>query len=193
MQHLSKEFWSQRYQESQIGWDLGEIAPPIKAYFDQIEDKNLEILIPGCGNGYEAEYLFRSGFKNVHVIDFAQEPLDNLKERITEFPSDQIHKGDFFEHKGLYDIIVEQTMFCAIDPNLRSNYAETASRLLKPGGKLVGVLFNVDFESGPPYGGTKEEYKSIFKNYFSITKMEECYNSVQPRLGNELFIDLKKM
>lgn len=191
MKHLSKDFWKSRYENDTTGWDLGTVSPPIKAYFDQVEDKSLRILIPGCGNGHEAEYLFNQGFKNVHVIDLAEDPLENLKSRIPSFPKDQAHVGDFFEHKGEYDLIVEQTMFCAIDPNLRSKYASKVYELLSKSGKLVGLMFDKEFDNGPPYGGNKEEYLNYFKNFSSIT-MESCYNSVEPRLGDELFVIIQK-
>lgn len=83
--HLSKEFWSARYEEETTGWDLGQVSPPLKKYFDQLENKNLRILIPGCGNGYEAEYLFRLGFMNVHVVDLSEHPLNNLKNVVLNF------------------------------------------------------------------------------------------------------------
>ena len=70
---LSKEFWSKRYTEDKTGWDLGTISEPLKKYFDQLTNKELKILIPGCGNGHEAEYLFKKGFNNVHLLDFAKE------------------------------------------------------------------------------------------------------------------------
>ena len=43
---LTTEFWDIRYQNDDIGWDVGEITRPLKAYFDQLEDKSLSILIP---------------------------------------------------------------------------------------------------------------------------------------------------
>lgn len=189
---LSPEFWSERYKQNQTGWDLGQIAPPIKEYIDQLSDKNIKILIPGSGNGHEGEYLFLHGFKNVHLLDFSPEPLVKFKDRNPEFPEKQLHVGDFFEHKGKYDLIIEQTLFCAIDPHLRRKYAEKAAELLMPGGKLVGVLFNRDFEGGPPFGGSKEEYESHFKEHFSKINMEPCHNSIAPRMGTELFIKLVK-
>ena len=57
--NMDKQYWSQRYQEGQTGWDIGGVSAPLAAYFDQLEDKNLRILIPGAGNAHEAAYLFQ--------------------------------------------------------------------------------------------------------------------------------------
>lgn len=192
MQYLSSQYWNDRYKTANIGWDLGEISPPIKAYIDQLTDKSAQILIPGCGNGYEAEYLHQLGFINVHVLDFASEPLLDLKKRAITFPENCLHQDDFFAHEGHYDIIIEQTLFCAIDPSLRVEYVQTIKRLLAPNGKLVGVLFNRDFQGGPPFGGNKKEYEELFSKEFLSVKMEECYNSVTPRQGSELFVKFVK-
>lgn len=192
MEKLSKEYWKERYQKKETGWDLGEVSPPIKAYFDKIENKEIKILIPGCGNGYEGRYLFNKGFINVHLLDFASEPLETFFLNTPSFPQGNLHNEDFFRHKGKYDIIVEQTLFCAIDPKLRIDYAQHLRSLLNDGGKVIGLLFNRDFPSGPPFGGTKNEYVTYFTPNFSRIKMDNCYNSIAPRKGSELFIQLDK-
>ena len=51
---LSEKAWDNRYLNNDIGWDLGTVSPPLKAYFDQLENKELKILIPGGGNAHEA-------------------------------------------------------------------------------------------------------------------------------------------
>ena len=188
----SKEFWSDKYKSDETGWDLGQISTPIKEYFDQVEDKTLTILIPGCGNGHEAEYLHSKGFTNVNIIDLAEEPLSAFKSRVSNFPAENIHLGDFFDHSGEYDIIVEQTMFCAINPISREAYTKKVHDLLNPKGKLIGVMFSRQFESGPPYGGDKNEYLGYFNNLYQSIKIEDCFNSVGPRQGNEYFINLQK-
>ena len=190
MENLSSNYWNERYKIFAIGWDLGEISPPIKAYVDQLEDKSVAILIPGCGNAYEAEYLHRKGFTNVHVLDFASEPIADFKKRVVDFPENHLHQDDFFIHQGQYDLILEQTLFCAIDPLLRADYVKSVKRMLSPKGKLVGLLFNRQFEGGPPFGGHKTDYEKLFSQEFSIVEMNECYNSVAPRKGSELFIKI---
>ena len=194
MQKFDKEYWSTRYENNDAPWDAGTITTPLKGYFDQLVDKNISILIPGAGNAYEAEYLYSNGFKNVHIIDLSKEPLENFQKRNPGFPKSHLIHGDFFEHLGQYDLIIEQTFFCALDPSLRGNYARKMYELLKPGGKLVGLLFNDKLNSDkPPFGGNKEEYINYFQKYFEFKTFEPCYNSIKPREGRELFINFRKV
>lgn len=183
---LNADYWSNRYQMNDTGWDIGYGSTPLVEYLQTITDKQLAVLIPGCGNAYEAEWLLQNGFTNVTVLDISPVLTAALKERFKNQPINII-TGNFFEHKGQYNLILEQTFFCAIDPALRSSYVTKMHELLKPGGKLVGVLFNRSFEGGPPFGGSKEEYELLFSKHLHIKKMELCYNSIPPRLGAELF------
>ena len=189
MHDLTQQYWNKRYVNDDFGWDLGEVSKPLKVYIEQLTNKDLTILIPGAGNSYEAEFLYNLGFKNVFVLDFAEEPLQNIKERMPQFPSTQLVQQDFFNHQGQYDLIIEQTFFCAINPSLRQQYVNHMKQLLKPNGKLVGLLFNDVLNTDkPPFGGNKEEYNALFSNLFNIKLMETAYNSIKPREGRELFV-----
>jgi|SRR6185437_4110966 len=189
---LNKEYWSDRYKNQDIGWDYGSITFPLKAYFDQLTDKSITILIPGAGNGHEAEYLYRKGFSNIVICDISEYPLQQFQARVPNFPNRQLIRENFFNLKGNYDLIVEQTFFCALNPSLRKSYAIKCAELLKTGGKLVGLLFNCEFADSPPFGGSKEEYLPYFENLFEIKYFDECYNSIPKRTGRELFIKLVK-
>ncbi|MCH3885858.1 methyltransferase domain-containing protein [Tenacibaculum aquimarinum] len=190
---LNEDFWNNKYKDNKTGWDLGAVSPPIKAYFDQLENKELKILIPGGGNSYEAEYLFKNGFKNVFVVDLSIIALENIKTRIPEFPDSQLLHANFFDIEERFDLIIEQTFFCAINPNLRPKYASKIHSVLKSKGKLVGLLFDAILnEDHPPFGGNKKEYLSYFEPYFLIHNMEPCYNSYHNRQGKELFVMLQK-
>ncbi len=187
-----QEYWSERYKSHDIPWDVGSITTPIKDYIDQIIDKDIKILIPGVGNGYELAYLFQNGFKNVYGLDISDEPLENFVHSQPNFPKEQLIQKDFFAFEGTFDLIIEQTFFCALSPELRQQYADKMLQLLKPEGKLVGVLFDFPLtESGPPFGGNFEEYYSLFSPIFVIHKLEKCYNSIKPRANKEYFISLQ--
>lgn len=195
MENTDKHYWENRWRQQQTGWDLGMVSPPLKQFIDSLSDKTLRILIPGCGNAYEAHYLLDTGFKNVTVIDIAPTIVDALNLSLADHPAAQNIRtvcSDFFEHHGVYDLILEQTFFCAINPMLRQRYVEQCHALLAPGGKVAGVLFNCAFEGGPPFGGNETEYRRYFATAFNIHKMESCLNSAGPRAGRELWIELIK-
>ena len=193
MNKFDKNFWEDKYQNNESGWDLGGISSPLKKYIDQIEDKNIKILIPGAGNSHEAEYLFEKGFQNIYVLDIAPSAVKNFKERVPQFPKTNILCDDFFTFQMAFDLIIEQTFFCAIDPSWRAKYALQCSNLLNEGGKLCGLMFNFPLtEDGPPFGGCAEEYQQYFSPYFKIEKMEEAYNSIEKRKGRELFVKMIK-
>lgn len=185
--------WEARYQEGSTGWDIGSVSQPLKEYIDQLSDKKIRILIPGGGNGYEAAYLFEKGFMNVFLLDIAPSPLENFRKKYPQFPKEQLICENFFEHSEQYDLILEQTFFCAIDPKHRAAYAKKVNELLKPNGKLVGLLWSVSMnESHPPFGGNKKEYLSYFDDYFEYVHFDEAFNSIKPRAGKELFLCAKK-
>lgn len=190
---LNSDYWENRYQKNDTGWDTGEITTPLKEYIDQINNKALKILIPGCGNSYEFEYLQKNGFTNSLVLDYAKQPLANLKKKLPDCDNSKFIYQDFFDHTEKYDLIIEQTFFCALDPDLRMNYAKKMHSLLNDNGKLIGLLFQFPLtEAGPPFGGSKEEYLSIFSELFKIKTLEPAYNSIKPRQGNELFFIFTK-
>jgi len=189
---LNQDFWNQRYENGQTGWDLGEACPAFVHYFSQDRNRDHAILIPGAGNAHEADMLLKLGYTHLTIVDIAPTVVARLKEKYADRPEIQILCGDFFLHEGSYDLILEQTFFCALDPSLRSAYVEKMAELLKPGGLLLGVLFDRDFEGGPPFGGHAEEYRALFTPYFELLDFSTCIRSASPRAGSELFIRMRK-
>lgn len=185
-------YWTNRYNEQLTGWDIGYPSTPIKSYIDQLENKDLKILIPGAGNAYEAEYLFEQGFKNTHVLDISEKPLAAFAERNPHFPKGKLIQGNFFEHEGSYDLIFEQTFFCSFPPTKenRERYAKQMAQLILSGGKLVGLWFDIPLTGDlvkRPFGGSREEYLGYLEPYFNVRVLERCHNSIEPRQGKELF------
>ena len=187
-----ENFWNSRYESGQTGWDIGEVSVPLREYADQLKNKSARILIPGCGNAYEAAYLSSAGFSNITLLDLSGVLMNKLEKIFNSDKNISLVTQDFFEHEGSYDIIIEQTFFCAIDPSMREAYAEKMKTLLSDKGTLAGVLFNKEFENqGPPFGGSEEEYRNLFSRHFHINILEKCRNSIAPRNGGEVFINLK--
>lgn len=186
---MDQHFWQSRYDEGATGWDVGTVSAPLKAYIDQLTGKQLRILIPGCGFGHEALYLYEQGFSHITVIDLIDDALLPLRRKA---PSVHCITGDFFDLHAPFDLILEQTLFCAIDPSQRRRYIGHIASLLVPGGKYAGVMFNRTFEEGPPFGGNAEEYATYLEPNFSSFTLEPCYNSIEPRKGTEVFVKAVK-
>ncbi len=190
---LDSKYWDSRYRDNQTGWDIGYPSPPLIEYVEKHADKHSEILIPGGGNAYEASYLFEKGYQNISVLDLSKKPLVKFSKSNPQFPPNQLIHADFFDHKGLYDLILEQTFFCALHPSLRDAYVSKMVELLKPDARLVGVLFDDPlFDDHPPFGGNEKVYREIYGKGLVMHKMERCMNSIDPRTGRELFFIASK-
>lgn len=196
MTKLGKEYWDARYRESQTGWDVGHPTTPLQQIIDALTDLSIRILIPGCGNAYEAEYLLAKGCTDITLIDIAPTVANKTMLRFEkEIKEGRIRVicGDFFEHAGQYDLILEQTFFCALPPELRGQYAIKMASLLAPQGRLEGVMFNFPLtEEGPPFGGNEAEYHHYFDDLFQMVSFHPCLNSIPPRAGRELTVRLVK-
>ena len=93
-----------------------------------------------------------------------------------------------------YDYLIEYTFFCAIDPLKRLLYAEKCYELLKDDGILKGIFLPLKNEScnNPPYHVSIDDIKDVFSNFFEIIKNELDINSIEPRFGNEVYIEMIK-
>lgn len=190
---LHPGYWDQRYREGSTGWDVGYVSTPLKEYIDQLQDKSIRILVPGAGNGHEAAYLFDKGFEQTCILDFAPSAIEFFLSKNQGFPLSNVYVEDFFSHEATYDLILEQTFFCALHPDRRADYVSKMNQLLAPRGKIVGVLWDDPmFEDRPPYGGNRQEYENLFATYFAIS-LNKCYNSIEQRAGREFFLSAKKL
>ncbi|HNI43147.1 MAG TPA: methyltransferase [Chitinophagales bacterium] len=195
---FDQNYWDTRYQNRETGWDIGYVSTPIKDYIDQLTNRTWRILLPGAGNSYEAIYLLQQGFEQVHILDISPTVCQRLQDELSEYIEQgrlEVHCEDFFDHQNTYDLVLEQTFFCALSPDLRAGYIQKMHELTRPTGRLVGVLFDrvFDHTDRPPFGGKISEYVPLFAPYFDLHTFATCYNSVPPRAGTECFINLRHL
>ena len=150
------------------------------------------LLIFSFGFSQTAEEYLTSGMNKARTKDYKQ-ALSDFSNRVPDFPSKNLLDTDFFKLEDSFDLIIEQTFFCAIDREKRKQYAKKMSELLKQNGKLVGLLFDDPlYEEHPPYGGNKKEYSSYFDPYFKFKVFDLASNSIKERSGRELFMILER-
>jgi hypothetical protein len=190
---LSGEYWEQRHVSGDTPWDIGGPSPALRKFYDTIEDRSLRVLIPGAGHAHEAKSLLELGFTNITVCDISSTAMIQLQVLLPADGRVTFYTGDFFTMEGQFDLIVEQTFFCALDPSYREAYVTKMADLLSENGMLAGLLFATQFaKEGPPFGGSIEEYRDLFTCKLHILKMKMCSDSIPQRLGNEVFFVCKK-
>lgn len=201
----NSNFWESKYKEGILPWDIGQAAPAFIKYLNKLgderqetKDENTKVCILGCGLGHDALYFAGKGYE-VHAFDFSFAAIthcNNLKEE-KKLKNIFFYHIDFFnlfsqkKWRNFFDIVIEHTSFCAVNPQKRKEYVELIHYLLKPGGKLLGLFFIRPLElGGPPFGSSKEEIETLFLqfNFIEVERLhfEECLH--QGKLeGDEYF------
>lgn len=190
------EDWQRHYEENDLGWDLGQVAPPFVKLWQEEKLPLGKVLVPGCGRGHEVVFLAENGF-DVTAIDFSSGAVTYLKNALKKRNLEgRILHQDFFSldesHEGVYDLVLEQTFFCAISPKQRRDYVLNVSRILKPGGILVGLFYHTDEQGGPPYNTTREDIEMHFSKKFEIQELDKTSLSAEQRKDKEWLGILKK-
>ncbi len=182
------DFWEVLYQADTTGWELGRAAPPIADYFATTSPAGLRVLVVGCGRGHEARMLASLGAK-VTAIDIAPSAIAQAQAIKSPQPID-FRLADVFDLRGqapAFDLIVEHTCFCAIDPARRDEYVTAVADALVPGGALIGLFFAHGREGGPPFTASAKEVRERFGERFIIDRLATAAGSVITRRGDELF------
>jgi methyl halide transferase len=191
-----QEDWQRHYDENDMGWDLGQVAPPFVRLWEEGKLPLGKVLVPGCGRGHEVLFLAGNGFK-VTGVDYSEGAVTYLNKSLMEQGLEgQILHQDFFSlddsHDAVYDLVIEQTFFCAISPRQRQSYVQHVTRMLKPEGMLVGLFYHTGKEGGPPYNTTREDIETHFSKNFKTLKIEKSTDSAEQRKNKEWLAILKK-
>jgi len=181
--------WQTHYDNDDMPWDLGEVAPPFVRLFEEGLLPKGRMIVPGCGQGHEVAFFAGQGFQ-VTAVDVAPGAVERLQRNLqTRNLTARVVHQDFFKldgaHESSYDVFLEHTFFCAIHPDLRPHYAHMAARVLKPGGVLAGLFYETGESGGPPFNTTAEDVRRHFKDRFHIHRLEKCDASAERRQGKE--------
>ena len=163
--------WQERYQTEDTPWDKGEPAPGLVDWLKKHTlDPDARVLVPGCGRGHDASAWAKAGFDTTGM-DLAEIALSDAREKYESLPNLAFFPGNFLDEKPQepYDVIFEHTLYCAIDPARREDYAKSLPNWLKPGGYFLAIhfIFPLD-EEGPPFGASKDEIINRFQTNFTL-------------------------
>lgn len=182
-------FWDPMFAAHGGGWELGRAAPPLVAWFSEHVPTDMRALVVGCGRGHEARMLAERGAR-VTAIDFAPSALADARARTDPALAIDYQERDLFSLRGgpaAFDLVVEHTCFCAIDPARRDDYVDAVADALVPGGALVGLFYAHGRPGGPPFTTSQGEVEARFARRFDVAALGPARGSILIRHKQELF------
>lgn len=155
------DFWQQRFDRRETGWDRGAPGPQLDAWLADGSMQAGRIVVPGCGSGWELVALARQGFE-VTGIDYTPAAVALARARCEEAGVKvSVVQADVLQWQPPepVDAIYEQTCLCALHPDHWVGYAGQLHRWLRPGGQLFALFMQMPRETaitegvihGPPY------------------------------------------
>lgn len=185
---MSSTNWEERYQTGDMPWEKGEASPGLVDFLAaHPELPRGTVCVPGCGTGHDARVWARAGF-DVTGLDIAPTAIRLARQRTAEAGlKAKFELADFLKQKPShsFDWVFEHTLFCAIDPGERDEYAAALLRWLKPGGDYLAINYIIPDRNGPPFGTTREELWHRFSPKFDLIE-EVMPRSYPNRTGLEL-------
>lgn len=191
----SEKFWSDLYKSKDTGWDLNQPAPALKDMLPRLKLPKSKVLVLGSGRAHDAALFAELGHV-VTAVDISPDAIAEAKKLYGHYPNlnfmvaDALHLPQNMHNS--FDIVFEQTCFCAINPSLRSDLVKAWRKYLHDQGMLLGIFFVVEKPSGPPFGGSEWEIRQRLKEHFQFLFWGRWKNSVPKRQGRELFVYAKK-
>ena len=183
----SARYWEERYRSGETGWDLGGPCPVFRELLEGPRaPPRGRVAFPGCGRGHDVRLFREHGHDAVGFDLVLVAPPDVPVERLDVFDLGRVHPAAF-------DVVVEYTCYCAIDPARRREYAASVRAALKPGGVLIALLFPMgDKPDGPPFGVDESEIEGVLGEGMELEHLEAPSSSVEPRRGRERLAILRK-
>lgn len=186
-------FWQDLYNaESPPPWDLAGPHPAFEPILPQIKIVKSRVVNFGCGKGHDAAFMAKKGHI-VTGVDWSPSAIDEAKKLYGDIPNLTLQQGDVFKTNITADVVLEHTLFCAIDPAKRKELILKWHKTLDVGGYLLGVFFVFPRRNGPPYGSSEWELRSLLEKYFRLLYWKRWEHSPERRKGTELVIFAQKL
>ncbi|MBB3008845.1 methyltransferase domain-containing protein [Cupriavidus alkaliphilus] len=157
-------FWDERFKEGFTPWDLGGVPEEFRRFIEGRAP--CPTLVPGCGNGWEAAWLFERGWP-VTAIDFSPQAVASARRALGPAGA-VVHQGDFFAFtpQPACELIYERAFLCALPPALRAAYGARVAELLHPAGLLAGYFYLGENRGGPPFAMPQAELDALLAPAF---------------------------
>lgn len=167
------------------------MTPAIHQFVNSDQMPKVEnILVPGCGVGYDVIELSKNG-SHVIGMDLSNYAIQlALKMKSKHAPNNsnvEFIQGDFYTYspKQKFDMIFDYTFLCAMQLHMRPKWAEKMKELTSPGGYLLTLMYPLsNHQGGPPFSLNQQIYHELLNDSFKLLWDRKCI-SVEQRDGLE--------
>ncbi|HEX5415744.1 MAG TPA: methyltransferase domain-containing protein [Chloroflexota bacterium] len=194
----SANFWEERYQAGQTGWDQGKASAEFETLLaGPAAPAPGRVAVIGCGRGHDARLFARHGFA-VTGFDFAPSAVEAAKDLAAREGVDaEFVQADIFalpeRYAGAFDYVIERACYCAIDPARRAEYVSAVAGMLRPGGELIALFLVAGPPGGPPFSTDDAELRALFGDAFALDRLEESLPATTGRgPGGGLFARFRR-
>lgn len=194
------EFWQQRFEKNETGWDRGSPSPQLLAWLDSGELQPCRIAVPGCGGGWEVAELAKRGF-DVIGLDYTVAAVEKTRALVAaQDLKAEVIQADVlsYQPENKFDAVYEQTCLCAIHPEHWFEYAQQLRQWLKPEGSLWVMYMQMIRPAaseegvihGPPYHCDINAMRALFPEKDWVWPKPPYAKVPHPSLAHELALRL---
>ncbi|TAM29513.1 MAG: methyltransferase domain-containing protein [Paraburkholderia sp.] len=183
-------FWDERFSRGFTPWDQAGVQPQFEAF--AAAHPAAAVLIPGCGNAWEAGWLAGHG-RTVRAIDFAPAAVASARAALGEHAA-VVEQADFFTYEPPFapGWIFERAFLCALPPAYYPRYAQRMATLLKPGALLAGYFFIGEPQKGPPFPMRRDQLDALLSPYFTLLDEQPAVRSLPVFEGRERWMTWRR-
>ncbi|QSN61602.1 methyltransferase [Caballeronia sp. M1242] len=189
----SPGFWDERFDRRFMPWDQAGVPDAFRTFVSALAaPEATRVLIPGCGNAYEAAYLAERGM-SVRAIDFSPSAVAAARAQLAAHGG-VVEEADFFTYQPPFapDWIYERAFLCALPKDRWTDYAERMAALARPGALLSGFFFIGATPKGPPFGIERNELDALLAPHFELVDDHEVSGSIPVFAGRERWLTWRR-
>jgi methyl halide transferase len=195
--------WEKRYRTGDTPWEKGGPAPPLMEWILRRGPLRGNVLVPGCGLGYDVRAIAKAcPAARVVGLDLAASALERARQFALS-GQETYELADIFDLPNAltdgFESVFEHTCFCAIEPARRSDYVRGVIRALRPEGALLAIFFLNPWDpgeappgGGPPFPVTRLELDNLFARHFDLVEELAPQTAYPGREGREIIRLLRK-
>lgn len=188
---MNKEYWHQKWQSKEIGYNQLQPHKLMQRYFSSLKlTPGSHVFVPLCGQSIDMLWLAGQGYQVIGV-ELSQIACSNFfKEnkipvKITEinhfiiYSSDEItiFCGDFFKTNQAMldkvDAVYDRAALIALPVDARKSYSEHLIELMMPMTAmfLITTMYNQNDMQGPPFSVDEDEVVALYSARFDINQL----------------------